>query len=78
MTNAQALAVRLTASDSTTMSRSPASKPRMRSTAVRSAAAKSFMPHLSDLAYVAGQRGATRAKTLAYVIDVNFEVEKQI
>jgi hypothetical protein len=36
------------------------------------------MPHLSDLTYFAGQRGATQRKTLAYVVDVNFEVEKQI
>jgi hypothetical protein len=36
------------------------------------------MPHLSDLAYFAVRRGATRPKTLAYVIDVNFEVKKQI
>src|SRR5580700_10538092 len=78
MTNAQALAVRLTASDSTTMSRKLESKLTMRPTAVRSASAKSFMPHLSDLTYLAVQRSATRPKTLAYVIDVNFEVEKQI
>src|ERR1700731_1469710 len=34
--------------------------------------------NLTDLAYLAGQRGATQPKALAYVIDVNFEVEKQI
>src|ERR1700734_278376 len=34
--------------------------------------------NLTDLAYLAGQRGATQPKTLAYVIDVNFEVKKQI
>src|ERR1700722_12564289 len=34
--------------------------------------------NLANLAYFAGQRVATRPKTLAYVIDVNFEVEKQI
>src|SRR5580698_7509224 len=34
--------------------------------------------NLASLAYFAGQRSTTRPKTLAYVIDVNFEVEKQI
>jgi hypothetical protein len=34
--------------------------------------------NLTDLTYLAVQRGATQPKTLAYVIDVNFEVEKQI
>src|ERR1700722_3792461 len=34
--------------------------------------------NLANLAYFAGQCGATRPKALAYVIDVNFEVEKQI
>src|SRR5258708_4342877 len=34
--------------------------------------------NLTDLTYLAVHRGATQPKTLAYVINVNFEVEKQI
>jgi hypothetical protein len=34
--------------------------------------------NLTDLTYLAVQRGATRAKTLAHEIDVGFEFEKQV
>jgi hypothetical protein len=34
--------------------------------------------NLTDLTYFIAQRRATQPKTLAYVIDVNFEFEKQI